>query len=163
MCMLITVHYTIQHRTVLTIFPLILRTIVNIQILSTAGEGEGRLPHWSCFIWYTSDRLAADECLRHSEVLRGRSLPSPPCCTKRNSPLTVNVTQFDSTRHYNFRPRTETRLTEACLWAACMPPLQSSERKIKLECGPMPNLMVALPNIGGALCSTPQSLADAHY
>jgi len=33
----------------------------------------------------------------------------------------------------------------------------------KLECGPMPNLMVALPNIGGALCSTPQSLAAAHY
>jgi len=33
----------------------------------------------------------------------------------------------------------------------------------KLECGPMPNLMVALPNIGGALCSTTQSLADAHY
>ena len=30
---------------------------------------------------------------------------------------------------------------------------------IKLECGPMPNLMVALPSIG----STPQSLADAHY
>ena len=26
----------------------------------------------------------------------------------------------------------------------------------KLECGPMPNVMVALPNIGGALCSTPQ-------
>jgi len=33
----------------------------------------------------------------------------------------------------------------------------------QLECGPMPNLMVALPNTGGALCSTPQSLADAHY
>ena len=32
-----------------------------------------------------------------------------------------------------------------------------------LECGPMPNLMVALPNIGGALCSMPQSFADAHY
>jgi len=31
----------------------------------------------------------------------------------------------------------------------------------QLECGPMPNVMVALPNIGGALCSTPQSLADA--
>jgi len=27
----------------------------------------------------------------------------------------------------------------------------------------MPNMMVALPNIGDALCSTPQSLADAHY
>jgi len=36
-------------------------------------------------------------------------------------------------------------------------------KQIKLECGPMPNLMVALPSIGGALCSTPQSLADAHY
>ena len=30
-----------------------------------------------------------------------------------------------------------------------------------LVCGPMPNVMVALPNTGGALCSTPQSLADA--
>ena len=28
-----------------------------------------------------------------------------------------------------------------------------------LECGPMPNVMAALPNIGGALCSTPQSFA----
>ena len=27
----------------------------------------------------------------------------------------------------------------------------------------MPNVMVALPNTGDALCSTPQSLADAHY
>ena len=27
----------------------------------------------------------------------------------------------------------------------------------------MPNVMVALPNISGALYSTPQSLADAHY
>jgi len=33
----------------------------------------------------------------------------------------------------------------------------------KLECGPMSNVMAALPNIGGALCSTPQRLADAHY
>ena len=34
---------------------------------------------------------------------------------------------------------------------------------IKLECGPMPNVMAALLNIGGALCSTLQSLAHAHY
>jgi len=27
----------------------------------------------------------------------------------------------------------------------------------------MPNVMATLPNIGGALCSTPQSLADAQY
>jgi len=33
---------------------------------------------------------------------------------------------------------------------------------IKLD-GPMPNVMAALPNIDGALCSTPQSLVDAHY
>ena len=31
----------------------------------------------------------------------------------------------------------------------------------KLECGPMPNKLAALPNIGGALCSTRHSLADA--
>jgi len=27
----------------------------------------------------------------------------------------------------------------------------------------MPNVMAALSNIGGALCSTPQSLADTQY
>ena len=31
------------------------------------------------------------------------------------------------------------------------------------KCGPVPNVVVALPNIVGAVCSTPQSLADAHY
>jgi len=40
---------------------------------------------------------------------------------------------------------------------------KTSYTQRKLECGPMPNVMIALPNIGGALCSTPQSLADAHY
>ena len=34
---------------------------------------------------------------------------------------------------------------------------------LKLGCGPMPNVMVALLNIGGAHCSMPQSLVDAHY
>jgi len=33
----------------------------------------------------------------------------------------------------------------------------------KLECGPLVKVMVTLLNIGGALCSTPQSLAEAHY
>jgi len=33
----------------------------------------------------------------------------------------------------------------------------------RLECGPMPNVMAALPNIDGAFCSTPPCLADAHY
>ena len=39
----------------------------------------------------------------------------------------------------------------------------SVENNNNKKCGPMPNVMVALPNIGGALCSTPQSLADDHY
>ena len=39
----------------------------------------------------------------------------------------------------------------------------SVARLYELEYEPMPNVMVALPNIGGALYSTPQSLADAHY
>ena len=42
-------------------------------------------------------------------------------------------------------------------------PCNLRENYNKLECGPMPNVMVALPNTGGALCSTPQSMADAHY
>jgi len=28
---------------------------------------------------------------------------------------------------------------------------------------PMPNVITALPNVGGALCLTLQSLTDAHY
>jgi len=45
-------------------------------------------------------------------------------------------------------------------WAAIA---SGQKHKHKLECGQMPNVMVALPNTGGALCSTPQSLADADY
>jgi len=43
-------------------------------------------------------------------------------------------------------------------WKICR-----TQNDTKLECGPMPNVMVALPNIGDTLCSTPQSLADAYY
>jgi len=41
--------------------------------------------------------------------------------------------------------------------------LSRYSNKIEVECGPVPNVMAALPNIRGTLCSTPQSLADAHY
>jgi len=30
------------------------------------------------------------------------------------------------------------------------------KKEEELECGPMPNVMAALPTTGGALCSTPQ-------
>jgi len=35
--------------------------------------------------------------------------------------------------------------------------------QLQLECGPMLSVIAALPNVVGALCSTSQSLADAHY
>jgi len=46
--------------------------------------------------------------------------------------------------------------------SAALSTLRHLKIKNKLECGPVSNVMVALSNIGGALCSTPQSLADAH-
>ena len=45
----------------------------------------------------------------------------------------------------------------------CLHTCHSSSDAETIECGPMPNVMAAQPNIGSALCSTPQSLADAHY
>ena len=41
--------------------------------------------------------------------------------------------------------------------------LTSPLTNMKLETWASAQLDGALPNIGGALCSTPQSLADAHY
>jgi len=41
--------------------------------------------------------------------------------------------------------------------------LVEKEDSIKLECGPMHNAMATLLNLGGALCSMPQSLVNAHY
>jgi len=55
--------------------------------------------------------------------------------------------------------KNESKHTE--MGAVSQNPIQQQQQQ--LECGPMPNLMVALPNIGGALCSTPQSLAESHY
>jgi len=47
-------------------------------------------------------------------------------------------------------------------WPPHWPP-QGRKAGAATECGPKLNMMVALPNIGGALCSTPQSLANTHY
>ena len=52
-------------------------------------------------------------------------------------------------------------ITECNLYLVVFVDIIAKEKK--LECGPTLNVMAALPNIGGALCSTPQSLADAHY
>jgi len=39
----------------------------------------------------------------------------------------------------------------------------SNDTNNKLECGPMRDVMITLLNVGGALCSMPQIVADAHY
>jgi len=53
--------------------------------------------------------------------------------------------------------------TNRCYWSDKYPQEARHQPINQLECGPMPNVMVALPNVGGALCSTPQSMTDAHY
>ena len=57
---------------------------------------------------------------------------------------------------------TETEGQQGNSYSNCINRFVSNTYKI-LECGPMPNVMAAQPNMGGALCSTPQSLADAQY
>ena len=65
------------------------------------------------------------------------------------------------------RPRTDTQTdTQTRVTTIILRRLrltQNAINPIQLECGTMPNVMAVLPNMGGALCSTPQSLADAHY
>jgi len=44
--------------------------------------------------------------------------------------------------------------TEQDLWDKIPPTEVFFQENIKLECGPMPNVMAVLPNIGGALCKS---------
>ena len=57
-------------------------------------------------------------------------------------------------------------LSSYLLWCHGKTTFNTAQRLLdidKLECGPVPHVMVALPNVRGTLCSTPQSSADAHY
>jgi len=51
---------------------------------------------------------------------------------------------------------------EACINEKLQDSVVESSTRV-LECGPMANVVATLPNIGGAIWSTPQSLADAQY
>jgi len=81
---------------------------------------------------------------------------SEMCCTR----LAQNTGRKNDAKNRHLRT-----IAELC------PAISSQRRHVstvgkivkQLGCGPVRNLMVALPNIGGALCSMPQSLADAHY
>ena len=82
-------------------------------------------------------------------------------CRKKPKPLPLHSQNFTNARQ-------ETRaLQQTAVPVHTMISFYSPEMvatiNTTIECGLMPNVMVALPNIGGALCSTPQSLADAHY
>jgi len=70
-------------------------------------------------------------------------------------------------QHYHSGPLSSFSTINICNhYVTCRMPIVNSNSTItsnKLECEPMPNVMVALLNVGGAFCSMPQSLADAHY
>ena len=75
-------------------------------------------------------------------------------------PTTRETRRYTVCEMFVLKNRNEPDLSEAISEARLS---HSKQLLKKLECRPMPNVMVAMPNIGGALCSTPQSLADAHY
>ena len=73
---------------------------------------------------------------------------------------TTNTTSCIKHTHTRTHARTNTQYltpSPSCTISQILPIVY------ELECGPMPNVMAALPNIGGAFCSILQSLADAHY
>jgi len=57
----------------------------------------------------------------------------------------------------------KTRISHTVQHYQIIPLRKHKQNKHNQKCGPIPNVMAALPNIGGALCSMTQSLADAHY
>ena len=82
-------------------------------------------------------------------------------CADCDSLRNFCVLYFSEPRAAYFRPAFA--LKPHHVWNQCATAENRRGKKKELECGPMPNVMVALPNIGGALCSTPQSLAHVHY
>jgi len=95
-----------------------------------------------CLLMCSNDRTLRQQVLSHRLALRNGYLDVCQSSTSEQL-ITQTVTNCRQNSKQNI----------AVVW------ITYSE----LECGPMTNLMAALPNIGGALCSTPQSLADAHY
>jgi len=76
---------------------------------------------------------------------------------ERVAKITVNLVQQINNQKNNLMSVQTSRTKEISKLLARV------EGTEELECRPMPNVMAALPNIGGALCSIPQSLANAHY
>jgi len=71
----------------------------------------------------------------------------------KNKTIAKSVISFKCMTHINIITLSNSPTMGTCI----------GHNIVLLECGPMPNVMAALPNIGGALCSMPQSFADARY
>jgi len=79
--------------------------------------------------------------------------------------ITLDRVLIHLTLHYNYITVCDIKQLITIRWAKRVTTSQlatvhkaNTANKIKLECGPMSNVMAALPNIGGALCSTPHWL-----
>ena len=80
---------------------------------------------------------------------------SPDVATTATAAADIQLQQTVGQRQTNMKENDNTR---GCLFCE-----QITVKQEKLECGSMPNVTVALSNIGGVLCSRLQRLADAHY
>jgi len=74
--------------------------------------------------------------------------------------MEIICTSLQSDNHNSTSPLTFYRLNAL---PATQPTASKHWSQYKLECRPMPNVTATLPNIGGTFCSTPHSLANAHY
>ena len=120
--------------------------------LCSAGTASGLLQVKTKLIWHRTMNMSTAHCIRVGtyEVI-------------------TNITQFYNSNltNFSFNQNSESpvlilfndvkRFLKLC-WTTRTTSSTSGKSSIKLECGPMPNVMAALPNIGGALWSTPQSL-----
>jgi len=110
-------------------------TIRWIQLVNV-GLSNGWIRYWTA---YTGAQLSVQQMKRQLDRGYTYSSRSKHC-----------INHLDWPSHHE--GRNIAAITLALLW-------KYHRWQTGLECGPMPNVMVVLPNIGGALCSTTQSLA----
>jgi len=93
--------YTIQHRTVLVTFPLILQTIIIVKAFSTGGGGERDIHQTNCYKGHLWNRINSHmHCLPSTSVLGWTSThpsPLPPRILFWYIRLRMNSSAFCST------------------------------------------------------------------
>jgi len=108
--------------------------------------------------WRQTERQTAPDSCRRTPASRQASWNTSTQIPSGLLPLLVDrvKAKLRTTRHKQV-------MSEIFFPANLLAWILKKLNQTKLECGPMPNVIAALPNIGGALCSTPQSLADTYY